>query len=264
MWLRHWKLARDPFSEADPTYVPTPTHAEAVARLVHAIEAGHRLAVLQAPAGLGKSLVLARALAEARRPTRRIARTSRPIDGVALLSALAEGLGARLDEEVSRGKAWRSLADAIRLCHWQGLSIVLAVDDVHFLTGSADRLDLDRLAQFAPHPEARMTVLWVERGTEPPEHAPLGWELAIRLAPMTRGEAEHYLIAKLASAGRRDLTFAARAITRLHALSGGVPRGLDRLAALALMAGAVRGLEVVTPEVVEGAAGEYLAASPSG
>jgi hypothetical protein len=36
----------------------------------------------------------------------------------------------------------------------------------------------------------------------------------------------------------------------------GIPRGLDRLGSLALMAGALRGLEIITPEVVEGAARE--------
>src|SRR5918997_6617824 len=86
MWMRHWNLARDPFSERDVPYVSTPAHAEAEARLVHAIEAAERAATLLAAPGLGKTLVLARALALARSPWRRIARVTGPIDGPSLLT----------------------------------------------------------------------------------------------------------------------------------------------------------------------------------
>ena len=97
MWKRHWKLARDPFAARDVPYVPTPAHAEAEARLVHAIEAGGALGRPCAAApGLGKTLVLGRALERTRGPSRRIARVAGPVDGPSLLAELAEGLHARL------------------------------------------------------------------------------------------------------------------------------------------------------------------------
>src|SRR4051812_45343361 len=74
VWRRYWRLTRDPFLDGRTAYVPIPAHEEAVARLVDAIEAGERLAMLRAAAGLGKSIVLDRALAETRSPARRIAR----------------------------------------------------------------------------------------------------------------------------------------------------------------------------------------------
>jgi hypothetical protein len=82
--------------------------------------------------------------------------------------------------------------------------------------------------------------------------------------PLTRGAAGRYLADKLASAGRDGLTFTPGAITRLHALSGGVPRGLDRLASLSLMAGAMKRLEVIPPEVVEGVTRECIAVGREG
>ena len=45
-------------------------------------------------------------------------------------------------------------------------------------------------------------------------------------------------------------------MTRLHVHSGGNPGGLDRLASLSLMAGAYRGLEAISSDVVEGVLGE--------
>jgi type II secretory pathway predicted ATPase ExeA len=143
------------------------------------------------------------------------------------------------------------------------LHVVLAVDDCHHLTDPADRLDLERLVHLDTHPRARLTVVRVGRGPADPEDEACPWGLAIRLRPLTHSEAGRFLTAKLAAAGRAAPTFTPRAVTRLHALSAGVPRGLDRLASLSLMAGAVRGLEMIPAEVVEGVARECTRAVPA-
>ncbi len=261
MWQRHWGLSRDPFDGRPGPFVAVPSHAEAVARLSYTIGSAGRSAGLVAGPGLGKSTVLARALEEARDPTLRIARASASgaADGATLFATLAAGLGARVAPGASRSIAWRSLVDAARLCRWQGLRVVLAVDDVRETAEGPDRPDLERLDHLDSDPAARVTVLRVGRprpADDGPGADPGDWTLAIRLPPLTRAEAWAYVGAKLGGAGRPDPAFTPRALTRLHALSGGVPRGLDRLAALALMAAAARGLEIVPPDVVDEAARE--------
>lgn len=258
MWKRHWKLSRDPFLGPGTPYVPTPSHDEAVARLAHTIETIGRLAILRAPAGLGKSTVLSRALAESRSPSRRIAHIVAPPDGVSLLDGLTERLGLRVPSSRGRSFAWKGLGDAVRLCRFQGLHVVLAIDDCHGLTSPFDRLHLERLTHLDPHPGARLTILQVGRTLDDRATVPglAPWELAIRLEPMTRGDVEHYVAAKLADAGRDQPAFTPLALHRLHLLSEGIPRGLDRLASLAMMAGAMRGLEIITPDVIEGVARE--------
>jgi type II secretory pathway predicted ATPase ExeA len=235
-------------------------HEEAVARLVDTIETGQRRAVLTAGAGLGKSTVLARALAETRSPVRRSVLVSSSCDGASLLASLAEGLGRRVPLAASRALSWKALGEAVRLCRWQRFRVVLAIDDCQHLVDPVDRLDLARLDHLDIHPESRLTVLQVFRSdeeTEPSAAAPSApWELVIRLPALTRSDAETYLTTKLSFAGRQGLTFTPRAITRLHAASSGNPRTLDRLASLSLMAGALRGLEIVTPDVIEGVARE--------
>ena len=81
---------------------------------------------------------------------------------------------------------------------------------------------------------------------------------AIGLERLTRSEAETYVHARGQAAGCCERVFTARALTRLHAWSEGVPRDLDRLAALSLMAGAVQGLEVVSADVVDAVALQRL------
>jgi MSHA biogenesis protein MshM len=263
MWRRYWNLTRDPFGGRGVPFVATPSHAEAEARLEHAIDRGERLAVLRAAEGLGKTTVLEQVLARARRPDRRLARVACQADGSSLLIGLSEGLGVRPAPGRGRSGAWRALADAVRLLRLQGLGAVFAIDDAHRLADPSARGELDRLLHIDPHPEARFTVLLA--GREGGEGTPVSdpWSLAARLSPLTRSEAASFVTEKLRAAGRDEPTFTPRAITRLHAVSSGVPRGLDRLASLALMAGAVQRLEIIPPDVVEGVATECLATDPS-
>lgn len=261
-WLDHWNLATDPFAVDQAAYVATTSRVEAVARLVYAIESGARSATIEAPAGMGKSRVLTRALAEARGPSRRVARVDAPGSGVDLLGRLAEALGAPPSSIRDRDSARRAFRDAIKLVAWQGLHAVVVVDDCQDLDAPADRAELERLGHSAPGSRGRLTVIRsgrpVEdgdgfRGDGPGDRR---WEVAIDLPPLDRDEAETYIAAKLARAGRPEPAFRRSALTTLHAIAGGVPEGLDRLAGLALMAAAWEGLDAVTPEVVEGVAAE--------
>jgi len=261
MWQRHWNLDRDPFEPGRPGFVATPTHSEAVARLVHTIETAGRSIRLVAGPGLGKSSILARAIEMTRGPDRRIARASSPVEGAGLFAALAAGLGSRVSPDAGRASAWRSLAEAARVCRWQGIGVVLVVDDCQALASDADRLDLERLDHLDPDPAARLTVIRSGRPAvgDDEGHLPGDWGLRVRLGPLGRSEAADYVEAKLIGAGREEAAFTPRALTRLHALAGGIPRGLDRLSGLALMAGAARGVEMVTPDLVEGSSRECVA-----
>lgn len=256
MWKQYWKLIRDPFLDPGAPFVSTPQHDEALARLVETIESGGRSATMSAAAGLGKSRVLAEALAVTREPSRRIARVASPADGASLFAGLAEELGQRIVPGCSRSHAWRVLLDAVRLCRWQRLQVVLAIDDCQDLSAGGHRLDTERLVHLDVHADSRLTVIRVCRLSDEEESTAEAWDLAIRLAPLTRSETERYLVDKLSAAGRSEPTFTPRAIHQLHLHSRGVPRGVDRLASLALMAAALRGLEIVTPDVIEGVSHE--------
>ena len=253
----HWGLSHDPFVAGGGPFVPSPGHAEAVERLVYAVEAGERMVSLRAPAGLGKSRVVAEALRRLRGPQRKLARVVAPVEESGLWDALAGRLGARTRAGSGSWLAWRNLEDAIRLCRWQGQGVVLVVDDAQNVRPSTD---WRRLAHIDLQAATRLTLILAGREPTSGEEFAEPWELAIRLAPLSRDETAGYLEAKLADAGRFVPTFTPRAVTRIQALAGGVPRGVDRLASLALMAGAARRLEIVTPDVVDGVERECTAA----
>jgi type II secretory pathway predicted ATPase ExeA len=247
----HWKLAHHPFAGFQPVYVATPGHDEAVARLVDAVECGHRVAALHGGAGLGKSMVLAQALARLRQPRRRVVGARGPVDGASLFAELARQLG-RACEGASRADAWRAVITAVRLHGLQGLELVIAVDDDQILEGAGAARDLARLAAIDHGSDARVTVVRVGRGSINAA------DCAVKLAPLSRSEGATYLETKIARAGRAEPAFSSRALTRIHAHAEGVPRRLDRLASLCLLEGAAQGLEIVPAEVVEAVAARSI------
>ena len=263
MWQRYWNLTADPFfgPSSSSSFVRTPTHAEAFARLVASIESGQRLAVLRGAEGLGKSALLDALVKEMKGPKRRFARISGPVDGLGMFQGVARALGTRVAPEASKGTAWRALGDAIRLIRFQKLQVVVVVDDAQTLENGSDLRDLEYLARIDPHPETKLTLIVSSREEACIESLGPGssdWLLSIRLMPLTRSEVIQYVTEKLSSSGRSDPAFSPKALNMLHDLTGGVPLGLNRLASLGLMAGAARGLEMVTPDVIEDVARECI------
>lgn len=260
MWLEHWNLVRDPFAEDHWSYVATAGHEEAVIRLVHAVRSAQRGISLRSGAGLGKSTILRRALSQLRSPGRRVAYAQGMIDGLDLFRKLGAELGASsLAPVATRSDSWRRLEEAIRLCRWQNVDAVLAIDDCHLLRSREDRLDLERLDHLEADRRGGLTILRVGRPDDDESAQDASrdrWEIAARLKPLTVSETEQYLNRRLAESGRPESTFSARAVLTLHRLAGGVPRGLNQLASLALIAGAVQGLEMIGPRCVEEAAME--------
>jgi general secretion pathway protein A len=257
VWINHWGFARDPFADPERPYVSLPSHDEAVARLIHTIETSRRLVVFNASAGLGKTTVLRKVLAETRNPRRVFASIACPSDGTVLFTRLAEQLGNRLGRESDRLKSWMALDRSIRAASLQGIHVVLVIDNCHDVTTGAARRDLDLLAHLGTQSSADLTIVRVARSDpDPPSDAMNSWLLAIGLEPLTRSQVECYLATKMKAVGCAEPIFTPRAITRLQALSGGVPRGVEEIASLSLMAGALRGLEVVPPEVVDGVAAQ--------
>jgi general secretion pathway protein A len=251
--MTHWGLTRIPFGEVDSPYVSFPTHEEAIARIVFAVESAKTQAALYAPAGLGKTVVMRQVLDRVRSPRRRLAVLSCPGAGSLLFAVIAERLGyRRRGREAGQPGAWHVLERAVHLAALEGLQVVLMIDDCDESLHEATQRELDSLTRLGPIAKCGLTIVYFGRGGG----GAMGctreaWSLPIALEPLTRSQADRYLMAKLASAGSSRRLFTPRAITRLHTSAMGVPHDLDQLAACCLMAGAARGLEVIEPDLVD-------------
>jgi type II secretory pathway predicted ATPase ExeA len=252
MWMQHWNLTRDPFSEHVSPYVALPTYDEAVAKLAFAVETAQPRVILAAPAGLGKTVVVRRAIAQSAQLRRRFVSASCPHDEVSLFTRIAERLSQRHGREPHRLDPWKSLERAIRLASLQSEQVIIVVDDCDQHVERSVRRDLDGLSRLSAMTSAGLTIIQIER-TDVSAWLPTGttWSMKIGLKRLTRTEAETYLATKLQWAGSPAAIFTSRAIVRIHALAVGIPRDLERLAQACLIEGADRGLEVINPELVD-------------
>jgi type II secretory pathway predicted ATPase ExeA len=253
IWLRHWDLQFDPFRPGAVPFVPIQGHEEAVARLVHLVEHGERRGEIRGVAELGKSVILHEALRRLRRPGRRLCLVRRPFDEGGMIRGLSLGFGRRFDPGVSISEALGHLLDCLRLDHAQGMGTVLAIDGDDLMAWESDRKVLDRLEALGHQSGGAVTVLITGR-SESVE--PSRWPLRSRLDRLTRNTTESYLSAKLQAAGRFSPVFSERAILRLHAVAEGLPGVIDRLASLALKAGALDQRTLISTNLISGIAQE--------
>ena len=222
MWYRHWGLSRHPFDDADSPYVPLPSHDEALYRLVYSIEQGHRQVIFSAEAGLGKTTVLHRAIAESRSPRRRVVLVRPPFSSLYphFFSLIADQLGS---PPLARGPAGHACSLALvlgraasQVASLQGFHVILAIDDGNDDSISTIARDLNVLAHRGFGRETRLTVIRVGRpSSEPHPEGEDGWTLVIRLLRLTRSQVDDYLNAKLAVAGASERVFTPHlAVTR--------------------------------------------------
>lgn len=255
IWLRHWDLRFDPFRPGAVPFVALPTHEEAVARLVHLVESGDRRGEVRGIPELGKSVVLHEALRRLRGPGRRLCSVRRPIDEGTMIRGLVMGFGRRLAPGIQEAEGLGHLLESLRLDRAQGVGVILAIDGDDLMTWESDGRVLDRI-EAVGHQGGGAVTLLISGRADPEGYS--GWPLRLRLDRLTRRMTDTYLIEKLKAAGRFSPVFSARAILRLHAVSEGLPGVIDRLAGLALRAGALDHRSLIPAELVSGIAQESV------
>lgn len=252
----HWGLRETPFpSGITPRlFYQSPSHEEALARLEFLVEQRQRLGLLLGPSGTGKSLVLDRLASNLRRRGAQVANISLlGADLHEFLWLLAAELGLNPDRKENTFSLWRSLIDRIAENRYQQLDTVILLDD-------ADRgmpEVLDHLVRLIQSDRGLPTSLVLVLAAPTENVTRIGSrllelaELRIDLEPWEESDTGGYLVTALAQAGRKTLLFTDAAVLRLHDLSGGIPRRVNQLAALALVAGAGLQLSHIDADTID-------------
>jgi len=256
IYRAHWGLRESPFPSglAPRLFYQGPAHEEALARLEFLIEQRQRLGLLLGPSGTGKSLVLDRLATNLRRGGAQVANLSLlGVDLHEFLWLLAADLGLNPRRKQTPFELWRELIDRIAENRYQQLDTVILLDD-------ADRAQaevLDHLVRLVQSDRAMPTSLALVLAAPAERITRIGprllelAELRIDLEPWEESDTGAYLISALKQAGRKTLLFTDAAVLRLHELSGGIPRRVNQLAALALVAGAGRGLSRIEADTID-------------
>ena len=256
MYYQHWGITQSPFgtSPVKSRYQSNMAHEESLARARFLVDNHRSVGLLLGAAGSGKTLLLAVLAAEFAETGCRVARLSLTgLDVDEFLGELALQWGCRPQPGQSRGRLWRMLIDSLAEHHYEETPSIVLLDDVD--TASPSVLQgVERLVQADPTGRARLTVLLAcrqDRSGNLGESLLGRCDLRIDLSPWERDETAEFLKESLSRVGRKAPLFTDEAVSRLHALSHGVPRRVSQLADLALVAGAGGELSNIDADTID-------------
>ena len=260
MYAKYWGLTEIPFRNTLDTrwFYQSPTHEEALARLLFLVENHRRCGVLSGAAGTGKSLLLGILAGEAARTGGEVAhidlfgRSSHEM----MLEIVELGIPAGPDDAAPR--LWRKLHDHILANRYSRAPLVLLLD--HLDRAHAECVAVvERLQHLSAGRETALTLILGVRDERASSVATALREISdlrIELIALDRTETKHYVEALLTRAGAAQSVFDSSAIDRLFEVTHGVPRHLNRLCDLALLAGMADHAARIDESIVAAAAEE--------
>ncbi len=260
-FLRFYSLRENPFGDSvNPAYFyKTDSHAEALDRMMLAIEHNVSMGMITGPSGTGKTLVT-QLLLQQLDPARSqaiLVLVSPGLSKTGLLRDILSELNIALPEGMLRTQdLLKLLSNYIIDLHQEGKRLVIIIDECHFL--SADCLHFVRTISNIEIPECKLTtsLLFGEEKfaarLEHPTYESLRNRMYLRgeLRPMGPEECGQYVKFRLLVAGRMGELFTPEALLAVHTHSGGICRNINKLCMLTLLRGAQKGSPVIDEDIV--------------
>jgi len=266
MYQDYWKLSDRPFENRCDSkfYYPAETHQAALLKLHYAIENRRAAAMLCGPGGMGKSLVvntLQRQLSDQFRPVINLVFPA--LDSQQLIRHVVD----QIDGNANEPHATRdSASDLARFEKFLRANLsakrhaVILVDEAHLLEQNSLLEPLRLLLNIAANEsegEAAWTLVLVGQPTllaHVERYAPLDERLSVKcmLNRFLPEETSAYIQHRMRESGSMaESIFDMAAIERIHLVTQGIPRRINRLCDLALMVGYAEDRSVITADMID-------------
>ncbi len=260
--IKHFHLNENPFLDnVNPDYFfRTQAHEEAYLKMKKCIEDDVSMGLITARSGTGKTLltqILLQELDEGRYCPALILAYPR-LSRTALLKELANELEIdRLPSRITLHDLISAVQDKIHQIHREGKKPVFIIDEVHFLGGDTLHL-LRTLSNIETAQRKLVTILlfgeesFIEKLKKPKYQAILSRAfIRAHLRPLTPDEVEQYVKFRCLMAGGKIEIFEGAVYQRIHEVTEGIPRDINRLCLNALLIAAAAHLPRITPAVLE-------------
>lgn len=240
-------------------YFESPSHEEALSRLLFLVEERRACGLLVGAEGTGKSIVLSLAARNSRRDRRQVAEVDLAgLEGHELLWRMSARMGLGPKRGEGSARLWRTLEDYLAGAQLSLRQTVFAFDHADLSLPDCGPV-LERLLRLAERMTGGLTILLATRNPPLPS-----WcdgvlrfcDLRIELQALDARQTSRYVAASLRQAGCERELFNPPAIAAVFEESRGVPRTVNRLCELSLLAAMGANQKRIEPGVVRSVAHE--------
>lgn len=254
--VRHFHFRENAFPDSvDPRFFfRTEAHEDAYIRMRQCIEEHVAVGLTTAPSGTGKTLLTQILLTELdpakHEPALVLAWPGMSRTG--LLRELAAEIGINdLPARATMHQAMTAIQNRIVELHRSGRKLVVMIDECHFL--GHEPLQMVRTLSNIELPERKLVsiLLFAEDSflakMDRPQYASIFNRMFVRasLRPLTEDETQQYIKFRCLVGGGNPAVFAPGFYRAVHALSGGIPREINRICHNAMFDAARDGVAVV-------------------
>jgi type II secretory pathway predicted ATPase ExeA len=260
VYLAHWGLQRKPFDNTLDLrfFYLSSQHEEALSRLSYVIESRKEAAVLTGEVGCGKSLLCRTLMHRLSEGNYTVGFIPNPhYSALEFLQALLHSLG---ESELPEKKlplliAWQKTLEAEVE---KGKHCVAIVDEAHRMS-AATLEEAGLLLNYQLSDRVIFTLILVgqpELNDLVEQNQPLDQRVFLKyhLRPLSLEETAAYMTFRLKQAGMLENVFSSAAIERIAAVTGGIPRRINTLCDLCLLAGYGAGVKRIDADIVSAVA----------
>ncbi len=261
MYQKHWDLKKLPFENTPDTefFFESEKHEEAFSRLSYVIAERKACGVLTGAYGTGKTLILKSLERDFRKRGCVFSFVQNPrLDDLGLLKIILHNLTGysvpKQKEDVLMGIE-RFLKDTMQ----DGKHAVVAIDEAQLINDESVFEELRLLLNFQTETRFMLTLLLsgqpeLKEKLDANKQFSQRVTLSYHLKPLDFAETRNYVLHRLEIAGLRGNIFDDKAMDLIYARSGGIPRWINNIAGMSMLAAYSKGVKFITEDLVaEGA-----------
>lgn len=257
MYQKHWNLKKLPFENTPDTefFFESANHEEAFSRLSYVVEEKKACAVITGAYGTGKTLVLKALERRFKKKGYVFSSVQNPrLDDLGLLKVILHNFTGynvpKQKEDVLMGIE-RFLQDTLQ----DGKHVVVAIDEAQLINDENVFEELRLLLNFQTETRFLLTLILCgqpELREKLDSNKPFSQRITLsyRLEPLDLEETVKYVAHRLEVAGLTEKIFEERAMQLLFERSGGIPRWINNIANMSMLAAFSKGERVITEALV--------------
>jgi len=261
MYEEYWKLREKPFQNNldQRFFFFSPTHSEALMRILYSVNEDRGTALLTGAFGTGKSMVCSRAAHELRGKGYDVAVVNLPsVPADELVRSVIYALGGK-PLNYTKADLLHALSEYARSASERDAKLVVFVDDAHSIRDKGTLEELGLLMNVRDEMGDMMKfVITGEPGLIGMiDRVPFirrAIEIRYHLTPLSEDETREYIPHRLAAAQGANGLFSSESVGEIHRWSKGIPRSINSVCDLALFMGHAKEATTVSPEIVKEAA----------